>query len=126
MTYLIDTNVVINIFCNPSRFSPKVNEIVTTQRLTVSNISFLEIAIKQGIGKLDMGMSIAQVIEQCKNLKIEILQFTEKDLEILTNLPQIHRDPFDRLIIAQALTGGMPIITSDIKFENYPIKTLIY
>lgn len=118
--YLIDTNVLINILCAPQKFSEQVKNIILSERiLNVSVVSLWEIAIKQFIGKLNIESSIEQIALICKERNINILQINAREIEKTKTLPDIHRDPFDRLIIAQAEINEFAVITSDKKFKLY-------
>ena len=84
----------------------------------------MEIAIKQSIGKLDLDFSITQIENLCNEKDIQILPIKSKHLDKLKNLPKYHGDPFDRLIISQALAENLTIITRDSTIPNYPVRTL--
>lgn len=125
--YLLDTNVIINIFCQPKVLSIKVSDIILNEDiLFVRSVSFWEIAIKQSINKLHINATIPQIEQLCKKNNITTLNFTTNDLENIKSLEKIHNDPFDRLIISQAITNDFTIITCDKKFAKYNIKVLEY
>lgn len=82
-------------------------------------------SIKVSIGKLELGMTFADLVErEVYGNAIELLQIQPKHLDELANLPFHHKDPFDRLIIAQSLAEKMTLVTKDIAFESYPIDLL--
>jgi PIN domain nuclease of toxin-antitoxin system len=82
-------------------------------------------SIKIGIGKLKPFGNFPDVVKQHVTSKgLELLQIKPEHLDSLVNLPQHHRDPFDRLLIAQAIYEDIPILTDDSLFSNYPIKKL--
>ena len=83
-----------------------------------------EIAIKHSIGKLVLEFSISQIEELCSEKDIYILPIKGNQLDELDKLPDYHNDPFDRLIICQAITENMTIITRDTIIPKYPVKTL--
>jgi PIN domain nuclease of toxin-antitoxin system len=93
----------------------------TENQCVVSIISLYEIAIKKNIGKLNTENSISIFQKEIDNVGLELLPITVNHLEKYTDLPQIsnHKDPFDRLIIATAITENFIIITSDEKFKTY-------
>ncbi len=93
-------------------------------RVYVSVASLWEIAIKQSINKLNIRCSIEEITVMCTKAKINILPIDAKHLDKIKELPAIHNDPFDRLIIAQAITEGMDIITKDYYIPKYDIKTV--
>lgn len=127
MKYLLDTNVLINMFCSPSRLSDHViAEIRSADALLVSLVSLWEIAIKQSIGKLNLDKTMQDIEQRCKEDGITILPFTLDDLETMKQLPLIHRDPFDRLIVAQAMQRDLAVITSDKTIPRYSIPIVAY
>jgi len=85
--------------------------------LELSTISLAEIAIKASLGKLRLSAATAR--QAVQDLDVRILPYTAEHAFDLFTLPLHHRDPFDRQIIAQALSEKIPIITSDEKFGLY-------
>lgn len=83
-----------------------------------------EIAIKQSIGKLEINESIESIAQICEKEGFYILSIKPSHLDYLKKLPQIHSDPFDRLIISQAATEELAIVTKDAKLPAYGIRTL--
>ena len=124
MKYLLDTNALLYIFSAPSELSARARRIVRSQSdLSVSFVSFWEIAIKQSIGKLKFNMTIPELEMQCHERNIRILGMSSPVLEQIKNLPKIHGDPFDRFLIAQAQTEDMVIVTHDRTIPQYPVRT---
>jgi len=123
--YLLDTNALLYIFSAPSELSVRARRIVRGESdLTVSVVSFWEIAIKQSIGKLRFDMTIPRLESLCVERNIQILGLRSVAIEQIKGLPQIHGDPFDRLLIAQAQTEDMVIITRDKIIPQYPVRTV--
>ena len=89
----------------------------------VSIASFWEIAIKNSLGKLELPASITEMMEVCRSLQITVLPISAAQLERLKDLPWIHRDPFDRLLICQALEKDLTLITVDSNIVKYDVKT---
>ena len=85
--------------------------------LELSTISLAEIAIKAAVGKLKL--SVATVRQAVQDLGIRTLPYTAEHAFQLFGLPLHHGDPFDRQIIAQALSEGIPVVTPDEKFGLY-------
>lgn len=85
----------------------------------MSNASLWEIAIKISIGKLRIKGDLIDLKDYLKKIGFEILNFDFEDLEMLQTLPFHHQDPFDRLIVAQAKTKSMEIITNDHQIQKY-------
>lgn len=125
MNYLLDTNVLIYSLCNPSGLSNEARRIITTERdLSVSIVSFWEIAIKQTLGKLSIKSTIPQIEQICIARDIKILPISSIEIEAIKNLPLIHKDPFDRLIISQAQQNNLCLLTSDTTIPQYNVNTI--
>ena len=95
--------------------------------IAVSIVSFWEIMIKQQIGKLGIRQTSAQeLLDACKELDIAVLQTEVEHIDLIRNLPRYkdHGDPFDRLIICQAMYERLPLITSDGKMDRYGIDII--
>ena len=123
--YLLDTNALLYMFGAPSELSARARRIIRDESdLSVSIVSFWEIAIKQSIGKLQFRMTIPELESSCKERDIKVLGLSSIDIESIKGLPKIHGDPFDRILIAQALTGNMVIVTSDGIMPQYPVRTV--
>ena len=125
MKYLLDTNALLFVFSAPSKLSVRARRIVRSELdLSVSVVSFWEIAIKQSIGKLQFNMTIPNLESLCIGRNIQILSLASTAIERIKALPTIHGDPFDRLIIAQAQMEDMTIVTCDKIMPQYPVKTV--
>lgn len=82
-------------------------------------------AIKASLGRLDLPLSFPELIErQVLGNGMELLPILPAHLEAFTKLPFHHKDPFDRLIIAQAMSEDLPVITRDAAFSSYDITVL--
>ena len=124
MRYLLDTNALLWFLADDKKLSRRARQLIESS----SNESFLsivspwEIAIKTGLGKLDLAGPFEQMFpEQLHRNSIEILDITVNHLIKLTTLTFHHRDPFDRLIISQGLVEELPIISVDTIFDAYGI-----
>lgn len=125
MGYLLDTNVLIYILSAPTELSSDAKRIVQNEeKLFVSIASLWEIGIKQGLGKLRIGLTIPEIEVQCALRDIQMLPIRSTAIEKLKELPEIHRDPFDRLLIAQALDAGFALVTRDKIIPQYPLRTI--
>jgi PIN domain nuclease of toxin-antitoxin system len=89
------------------------------EEFLVSTISLSEIAIKTSVGKLDFPFDRVQTA--IADLQVRVIGYGERDVRTLFSLPLFadHRDPFDRMLIAIALTQGTPLIGSDKNFKRY-------
>ena len=125
MKYLLDTDALLFVFSAPSKLSVRARRIVRGELdLSVSVVSFWEIAIKQSIGKLQFNVTIPNLESLCIGRNIQILSLGSTAIERIKALPTIHGDPFDRLIIAQAQMEDMTIVTCDKIMPQYPVKTV--
>ncbi len=118
---LIDTHTFLWYMEGDKQLSEvALNTIQKTSFVALSIISLWEIAIKQNIGKLELIYSLEEYSRNWKAIEGEILILTEKHVFEYKNLALHHRDPFDRMLIAQAITENIPIISADTKFDLYP------
>lgn len=118
MKILLDTHSLIWFLeDNPKLSGSAKNEIEKLRnQCFVSIASFWEIAIKVSLGKLELRYDFSKLFEFCQKSEIRILPIEPKHLEQLLHLGFHHKDPFDRLIIAQAKSEKMTIISKD---ENF-------
>jgi PIN domain nuclease of toxin-antitoxin system len=89
--------------------------------VVVSAVTVWEVAIKRGLGKLDAPADLLQRLEQAR---IELLPITARHADRVASLPLHHRDPFDRLLIAQAALEGLALVSADGDLRNYDIDVL--
>jgi PIN domain nuclease of toxin-antitoxin system len=123
-SYLLDTNALLFIAADQSAMRPSAREELFASPLFVSAISAAEIAIKMALGKLalpppfltDFGGAIRVLLEESD---IELLPVGLDAIQHLSVLPLHHRDPFDRIIIAQAFAEGLTVATRDRAFLAY-------
>lgn len=117
MRLLIDTNALLWLLDGDDRLGPAARDAVeSADVIAVSVGSLWEIAIKISIGKL---APIPGLYGAIGNLGFERLTITDDHLSALEALPLHHRDPFDRLLICQALTDGLGVLTADDIFTKY-------
>jgi PIN domain nuclease of toxin-antitoxin system len=127
VTLLLDTPTILWFWWASPELSPGATATlcVPSNRKLVSLASAWEVAIKVSLGKLDIGGSYQGFFQQQMLLNnFEWLPITTNHLEVVSNLPFHHRDPFDRLLIAQALTEGTLIIGADAVFDLYGVTRL--
>ena len=127
MRYLLDTHAFIWFITAVPRLSATARRIVydPANAIYVSIATPWEIAIKVGVGKLALKEPFAKSIpREISQNKFHILPITLDHVTIVATLPHHHRDPFDRLLIAQAMAEGMPILSADGAFDAYGIPRL--
>ena len=125
MRYLLDTHIFKWLDSEPDKLSPKVASLCTDQanQLALSLASIWELQIKFQIGKLKLNKPLITIIQEQQRLnQIELLPVTFQHILYLDNLPLNHRDPFDRILIAQAISEGLTLITHDSVFSQYPVQ----
>ncbi|MDR1736140.1 MAG: type II toxin-antitoxin system VapC family toxin [Oscillospiraceae bacterium] len=124
MKYLLDTHTLIWLIEASPKISLEIKEIFTLSENTVfiSSASLWEIAIKAGMGKIRI--SFEKLIADLTSTNIEILQIENEYLKRLLSLPEIHKDPFDRLLIATALVENLIIVTADENIQKYSVPWL--
>lgn len=126
MNYLLDTHALIWLFEGDEKLSKNVRQIIENQENVcfVSSATLWEIAIKLSIEKLEMNFSYRDFTRLIWENGIEILDIKAEHCIKLLELPFYHKDPFDRLIIAQSIIEDMVIISRDSQFNNYPAKII--
>ncbi|MGD1900134.1 MAG: type II toxin-antitoxin system VapC family toxin [Phormidesmis sp.] len=97
-------------------------KIEATDSVFVSIASFWEISIKAAIGKLSLKDDFSTIEERFRATRFILLPISIKDTVRLQTLPNHHKDPFDRIIIAQALTNSLSVVSRDNTFNAYPIQ----
>jgi PIN domain nuclease of toxin-antitoxin system len=120
---LLDTQVLIWALTNPKRLSEQARTAITAgeNRIFVSLATPWEMAIKTALGNLAPPDDLeAQLSEK----RFELLPIALRHTQAVASLPHHHRDPFDRMLIAQAQVDGLTLVTSDREIRNYPVATL--
>lgn len=92
----------------------------------VSIVALWEIGIKQSIGKIDISSSAEEISFACSELGISIYPLKASYIDTMKELPQIHRDPFDRVMIAQAIEENLSFVTRDSIIPQYPGLEVIW
>ena len=126
MRALLDTHTFLWAITKDARISPRASEIFTgPSDLFLSMISIWEILIKVQTRKLNLPQPAgAYILGQLADNEIETLPVTLNHLLAFEKLPVHHRDPFDRMLIAQSVAEDWPIITADRDFQKYPVRTI--
>ena len=125
MRLLLDTHILIwHLEQNPKRKQVHSELIENTDNEVIVSIASLwEMSIKVGLGKLNvpLGMSFIQLEQHLKSLDFRILEMNTKHLDVLIPLPLHHRDPFDRMLIAQAISENATLVSDDGVFPVYGV-----
>ncbi len=123
---MVDTHALLWHLNDDAQLPKTLSELIHSKSNTtfVSVDSLWEISIKQSIGKLVLRKSLAIIYRKLNLSNVVIIHIEQTHLERLQTLPHHHRDPFDRLLIAQALSENLTVITKDKHFPAYGVETL--
>jgi len=126
MRYLLDTHAVIWYVENSSELPKKISDLIDNPEndIYISSVSFWEIAIKVSLGKLDLELPLDEFLINIKNRDFSFLQIEDEYLNRLLDLPFVHKDPFDRLIITSALVENLIIVTIDENIKKYEVSCI--
>lgn len=127
MQGLVDTHSILWYADNDQRLSAVAFAILADPAniLRLSVASLWEIAIKVSVGKLQLGMPYRPFVDKLlADYDLQMLPIDLSHLTTVSALPMHHRDPFDRLIIAQALAEGLPVVSADPVFDRYGVQRI--
>jgi len=124
MDYLVDTHALLWMMFEPEKLSQQAKEVLADKTLNkfISVTSLWEIAIKNRIGKLPLSTGIRDTIAKIDMLGVGHIGVGQRHIEIFNSLPLLHRDPFDGIIIATALSEKMTIVTGDVNIQKYDVS----
>ena len=127
MKYLLDTHTAIwALEDDRTKLSMTARTLLEdgSATLCVSIASAWEIAIKVSVGKLDFAGGASTFLEEMRLSGVELLGITGEHVEVVESLPLVHRDPFDRLLVATAKADGLTILTADENIHKYDVPSL--
>ena len=124
MQYLLDTHAFLWFINGDTLLSDKARTIIENPAHDryVSTASFWEMAIKLNLGKLELDMSFGDLYHEVDKNGFTLLPITIAHTEKVISLDLYHRDPFDRMLICQAMVDNLTVISADSKFYNYKVK----
>lgn len=125
--YLLDTSVALWTLGQPERLTPSVRIAVDQGPAWLSVISYWEVAIKSAIGKLDVGPVEDWWRTLIADVGAEVLPLQSGHVATISRLPLLHRDPFDRALIGQAIAEDLELLSPDrmmAKYEAAGLKLL--
>jgi PIN domain nuclease of toxin-antitoxin system len=128
MRHLLDTQIFIWALISPEKLSPATLALLENEDILVSPISYLEIAIKQKIGKLpELAIPVAELCQRAAQDGFGLLPLHIRHIHAYDEIPLFaqHRDPFDRILLATALSENIPILSADANFELYSPKVRV-
>ena len=120
---LLDTHVLLRALADAPDLAPAIRDAITdsANEVFVSAASVWEIAIKRALGKLRAPDGMADLIEESGFIELVVTSF---HAEQAGGLPMHHRDPFDRMLVAQAQAEGLSIVTADSRIPLYGVRTI--
>ena len=120
MRVLLDTHVLVWAATTPERLGADLAVVEDADRRIVSAVCVWELAIKQRLGKLSLGSDVRTWVRRVTSeLVLDHLPVTADHAAAVEHLPDVHRDPFDRLLVAQAVAEGAVLLTSDHRLTAY-------
>jgi PIN domain nuclease of toxin-antitoxin system len=126
MNYLLDTHTLIWFLSGDENLSDKSKEVIENLENSnfISIASIWELAIKISLDKFKFEKGFKKFLELIDENGFEVIPISFEHAIRLARLEFIHRDPFDRLIVVQAMTDNLTVITKDENMTKYEIKTL--
>jgi len=127
MKYLMDTSVFLWALAAPAKLNRRARNLLSNERegLFLSAASCWEISLKFGLGKLELPEPPAKYVPKWMlNWGIRALDISHRHALAVGDLPLHHQDPFDRILIVQATTEGMVLLTADRMIEKYSVETI--
>ena len=127
MKLLLDTATFLNAVLDPDALSGRARDMLLDPDNTryLSSVSTWEIAIKHAAGKIELSDRPDRFVpEHRRHLAAETLPLDEESTLQVARLPDLHRDPFDRMLICQAIVHGMVLVTPDRRIAEYPVRTV--
>jgi PIN domain nuclease of toxin-antitoxin system len=124
MAFLLDTHAFLWFVSGDKQLPVSVRDRIKdiNQQCFLSAASLWEITIKKHIGKLSLQISLEELFAYIDRNQIEIIQINYNHLLVLAGLPNYHSDPFDRLIVSQAISEELALITRDKGLKKYKVK----
>ncbi len=124
MNYLLDTHILLWTLIDPDKVPGAMRRVIedTENRVWFSAASIWEIAIKNSLGREDFPVEPAMIRKAARQMGLEELAVTGEHAVGVGSLPWLHRDPFDRLLVAQARAGGMKLLSLDPEVNAYFVR----
>ncbi|QJD90524.1 type II toxin-antitoxin system VapC family toxin [Duganella dendranthematis] len=118
MHLLLDTHILLWCLQDSLRLSKKVRtQILAAPMVYVSSVSIWEISIKVGIGKLNL--DLGELVNQMAQTGLQELRISHAHAAAVLRLPYLHKDPFDRMLVAQAVSESLRLLTADRLLASY-------
>ncbi len=124
MVTILDTSVLLWGLTMPDRLSPAAKAAVTSGESILSVASYWEVLIKVNKGMLPIAEPVTWWSRVVDLFRGKILPLRASHVTALAALPDLHRDPFDRILIAQTIAEGGALVTSDRQIAEYPLRVI--
>jgi|SRR5271166_664407 len=125
MKVLIDTHVLLWGIQDAAKVSDRVRTLLPAADVWISVVSLWEIIAKVQIGKLTLPTPVGDYLAGKLTMNgVSVLPLTFAHVRRLEEIPLHHRDPFDRILVAQSLEENLPLVTSDTAFKNYSVRLI--
>lgn len=126
MRLLLDTHVFLWLQTEPARLGPTLDVLADREHdLVLSAASSWEIAIKHALGRLPLPASPSEYVPgRARTSGVELLAVEHADALAVAELPRLHRDPFDRLLVSQARRRDLVLVTADHELGRYDVELL--
>lgn len=125
MKILIDTHVFLWGIQDEAKLSKRVQALLPAEDVWISVASLWEMMAKVQVGKLVLPTPVGEYLSRkLKENGVSVLALTFAHVKKLEKIPWHHRDPFDRILIAQSLEEKLPLVTSDPLFKKYPVQSI--
>jgi PIN domain nuclease of toxin-antitoxin system len=126
LKFLLDTHCWLWLKAAPERLPSPLRRRLTRQpsHLVLSTVSVLEIATKAATGRLRLTASPSRFVAELIEDGVSTLDITPAHALEMSALPQLHRDPFDRLLVAQAIVEGLVLVSADAAVLAYDVETV--
>lgn len=122
MRVLLDTHLLLWALATPAKLPSRARERIIAADVYVSAASIWEISIKAALGKL--AADPRDVLAAVAPAGFSLLPVTGEHAAKAVDLPALHRDPFDRMLAAQAIVEDMPLVTADPAFRNFDVRVV--
>ena len=127
MNLLLDTHTLLWAVDDYDQISPLAHAALASagNNLFISTATVWEVAIKVGVNKLSLSLPFRDwMIQSLSDLSLSIIPLNVEHADVLSSLPMHHRDPFDRVLVAQAMVDGIPLVSCDAAFDSYGINRI--
>jgi len=124
---LLDTNVFIWAHAEPDRLGKQLDLLTNPEnQLFLSSVSAVEIVIKFGLGRLDLPADPTEWLpSRMERISARWMSFDPQHALALSGLPDVHRDPFDRILVAQSMVEDLALMTADRLLARYPVSIIL-